>query len=150
MWHQKWREEYNQKRKNMNKSGFSLIEIVVALFIVGIMAAIGFTAFRYFKTAKVATTKGQLATVRGAIEVYKATTNQLPTRLEDLVKKPANVKGWQGDYVGSEDELKDAWGNEFGYKLNPKGSAHPFELFSYGPEGESGSESDQVSIWEIA
>jgi len=133
----------------MTKPGFTLIEILVAVVIVGIMAAVGFGAFRYFQTAKRTTTQARLATVRSGIEMYKATTNQLPSRLDDLVKKPANVKGWQGDYVGGEDDLKDAWGNEFEYKVNPKGSGHPFELFSYGPEGESGPEDTRVSIWEL-
>ncbi len=133
----------------MNKVGFSLIEIVVAIMIIGVMMVGAFSAFKYIGKAKVTKTQAKLSNLRSAIEFYKTSTNLLPTKIEDLLVKPANVKGWTGKFVNDEDELKDAWGNDFVYKVNPKGSAHPYELYSNGPQGEEGAESEAISIWEI-
>jgi general secretion pathway protein G len=133
----------------MTKEGFTLIEIIVAIAIVGMLLAGAFGAFRYVQNAKKSTTRSKLITLGGAIEMYKSTTNQLPSRLEDLIEKPANVKHWTGDYVTDEEALKDAWGNEFVYRPNPKNPKNPYELYSYGPEGEMGAEKDQIHLKDI-
>lgn len=127
------------------KSGFSLIEILVALVIVGMMAAVGFGALRYLAKTKVTQTKTKMQELRGQVEMYKTQTNQYPSKLEDLVKRPANLKGWDGPYV-EEDSLKDSWGNEFYYRPNEKGAARPYELYSYGSTGEEGDESSRIDI----
>ncbi len=130
------------------KSGFSLIEILVALVIVGMMAAAGFGALRYIERTKVTKTEAALREIQSAINIYQADTNQLPSRLEDLVKRPANVKGWKSPYL-EEDSLKDSWKNEFYYRPNEKGAARPYELYSYGRSGEEGDESNRIDVANI-
>lgn len=132
------------------KSGFSLIEILIALAIVGMMAAGGFSLLRYLDRAKVTKTKTQLAAVQSAVEQYQASTNRLPDKLEDLISRPQNVKGWSGPYVNDENDLKDNWGHPFYYRPNSKGSAQAYELYSYGTkEGEESDENKRIDVWSL-
>lgn len=83
------------KKSNSSRSGFSLIEMVIVILILGIIAAV--TAPRMFDTAakaEVNSTKQQLAILRNAIEMYRAEygsypeTNQLDTRLVESLNGP--------------------------------------------------------------
>lgn len=131
------------------RSGFSLIEILVALVIVGLMAGIGFGALRYLDRAKITTTEASLRNIQSAIVEYQADTNQLPGKLEDLVKRPANVKGWKLPYA-TEEQLRDSWKNEFYYRPNERSAARPYELYSYGKGGEeSGTEDTKIDVWGL-
>lgn len=130
------------------KSGFSLIEILVALVIVGMMAALGFGALRYLERTKVTKTEAALRDLQGGIVMYQADTNQLPGKLDDLIKRPANVKGWKSPYA-EESSLKDSWNNEFYYRPNERGAAHAYELYSYGKGGEEGDDNSRIDVWNI-
>jgi len=71
-----------------------------------------------------------------AIEKFKATEGRYPDKLIDLSNKPLYAKLWKEPYL-KEQQLKDGWGNDFGYKvLNIKDT--PFELLSYGSDGKEG------------
>lgn len=138
------------------RAGFSLIELVIAILILGIMAAtLGPKMFSYIKRARQSATEKTLQAVKSAVNLYHQDTQQYPQRLEDLLVRPAAIPAnkWHGPYVGNEkntdaetasaeDVPKDAWGVELVYTLKPKGSVPPFELYSYGPNKESSDPSE--------
>lgn len=142
-------------QQNLNlrtaRPGFSFIELAVAILILGILAAtVGPKVMSWLKRSKLTATEATLRAVKSQLDIYREDVGQYPASLEDLVVKPAQVPAnqWHGPYVGTEkgvDEVpKDGWKNELGYNLKPKGSVPPFELYSYGPNGESSDPSEWI------
>jgi general secretion pathway protein G len=133
-----------EKTNNIReKSGFALIEIIVAVMIIGIMFGLGYGALKYVQRARITKTQAKLQEIQTDIRSYEANTNEYPSKIEDLTARPANLKGWQGPYADAE-ELKDAWGNEIQYQRNSKGAKPPYQLYSYGPKGPDATESDYI------
>lgn len=131
--------------KKQAKPGFALIEIIVAIMIIGIMFGVGFGALKYLQSARRTKTMTKLESLKTSVRNYEVNTNEYPNKIEDLMVRPANVKGWQGPYV-EEDELKDSWGNEFQYQRNPRGSKPPYQLYSYGSsKGPDATESEYIT-----
>lgn len=129
------------------RQGFTIIEIVVALFIVGlIVGAVSLGVFRYLDVAKRKTTENELRTIKSAIEMYNMTLNEYPKSLEDLITKPADeqiaARGWI-KFLDVDRMPKDPWGREYIYQPTP-GSDHDFELYSEGPDKKT-----KIDIWAI-
>jgi general secretion pathway protein G len=90
----------------------------------------------------------ELSTLADALERFKADVQRYPTNeegLQGLARKPAVVRQdsehlnyWFGPYLDSVPEV-DPWGNDYIYHTMDGGRS--FELFSYGPDGETGSDS---------
>ena len=118
--------------------GMTFIEIIIVITIMALFAAaviprLMSTLGRGQKTS----TRSTLNVIAAGIQQYKIDVGTYPNKLEDLVKKPEGVSGWQEAYVGSEKTAnpevpRDAWGQEFEYKLNPRGSVPAYELYSKG------------------
>jgi general secretion pathway protein G len=128
------------------RSGFSFIELVVAISILAVLALlVGPAAFRYFARAQITTTESNLKSIQNALQMYHLRVGSYPKTLEALVRKPADVpqNKWEAPYLDAEDVPTDAWGNPFIYRLNPAGSAHLFELYSTGPEG-----GEKIDVWK--
>jgi|SRR5271156_533693 len=134
------------------REGFTLIEIMIAIAIVAILAVVvAPNLFKFLTTARKSTAQSTVQSMKNAITFYNAHTGQWPTRLKDLVVKPTDEKirkKWQGPYLEVEEIPDDPWGNSYQYKINPAGSTHPYELFSYGPDGKDTPKEDWISAWE--
>jgi general secretion pathway protein G len=123
------------------RPGFSFIELIVAVLILGLLGAMGFGALQWIGKAKVTKATAELQDVQLAIVEYNANTGVYPTQLSDLVERPADAKiakAWKGPYLKK--EPTDPWGRPVQYQLNPKGSKVPYELYSWGPNGEGATE----------
>lgn len=134
------------------RSGFSLLEIMVAIAIIGIMMAIIIPNFMsYRKNANKSAATSNLQMFDNAILMYNMHTGQLPSRLQDLIKKPSDAKianKWEGPYLGKIKEIpEDPWGNKYQYKLTPQGEQHKYELYSYGPDGKGAPKEEWISVW---
>ena len=136
-----------EKRKNYAKEAFSLIEIMVAILIVGI---IGGVIARQFmgktKEAKMSAAKIQMRQLQSAIGLYQIKMNRYPDRLEDLIEKPRDeklAKKWTTPFLDDEEVPEDPWGNDYIYRRT-KGGAHPYELYSEGAEDSPGD----ISAWD--
>src|SRR5262245_44681661 len=99
-----------QQRRNRKLSrGFTLIELMVVVTILGILASLTSVAvMKHLRTARIDTTKTNMRTIMDAIRLYQMRKSKLPERLEELV-------GDQGD-LETDTVPKDAWGNEFQYE----------------------------------
>jgi general secretion pathway protein G len=90
----------------------------------------------------------ELSALADALERFKSDVQRYPTNeegLRSLARKPAVIKQdgghlnyWFGPYLDSVPEV-DPWGNDYIYHTTDGGRS--FELLSYGPEGETGSDS---------
>lgn len=139
----------------MNKhtrAGFSLLEIVIAVAIVGLMMTIVVPGLlKYFTGSQKKAAETSLNTFKGVILTYFTHTGQYPERLQDLVQKPSDeaiARDWQGPYVEGKSALVDPWKRKYEYRLTPEG-AHEYELYSYGPKGKGAPQTEWISVWDL-
>lgn len=127
------------------RAGFTLVEILIAITIVGLMAAVFYGPItNYRNQARVSATKQSLRTLQLAIENFSMATGSYPETLKDLVTKPSNpdiAANWDTKFI---DKIpQDAWGKPFVYKRTPDGDQE-YELYSYGAAGKKGGKKDWI------
>lgn len=128
--------------------GFTLIEILVVITILGILAALVVPKIMDRPNdARVAATKQQIADIVQALNLYKLDSGSYPNStqgLEALVQKPNSGKvppNWR-PYM---DKLpKDAWGNQFHYRT--PGLHGDIDIFSLGADGSEGGDGYNADI----
>ncbi|MFD1382175.1 type II secretion system major pseudopilin GspG [Rhodanobacter aciditrophus] len=140
----------NMSRQKQKKSGFTLLELMVVLVILG--ALIGLVAPNLLgrsDDAKVSVAKTQIRNVMSALSLYKLDNGTFPSTsqgLQALVTKPTGypeAKNWKsGGYMPK--LPLDPWGNEFLY-VSP-GSAGDYDLLSLGSDGREGGEGDAADL----
>lgn len=140
----------------MRAAGFTIIEIVIAMTIIGILSTLGFMGIRgYIAKAKRLKTETSLTQTKSLIQEYNDHTGAYPATLRDLVNRPTDQKvsmRWRGPYAVEEDFIKgsfiDGWYHELQYQPTP-GSQYPFSLYSWGPKGESAPQEEWIDAWSI-
>lgn len=132
------------KFQAMQKSskGFTLIEIMIVLVIMGILAGLIVPKLMgRTDDARVLQAKQDIATMSGALKMYKLDNQRYPTTdqgLKALITKPTAgpaANGWKTEgYISK--LAKDPWGNEYQY-MSP-GLKSEFEIFTYGQDNQPG------------
>lgn len=121
--------------------GFTLIEVMVVVVILGILAA--FIVPKIIgrpDEAKIAKVKSDVRTLQTALDLYRLDNGTYPTSdqgLQALIQKPTIEpipSGWKGGYIQKLND--DPWGRPYHY-LNP-GEHLEVDIFSYGPDGKPG------------
>ena len=141
-----------------NHRGFTLIELMVVVIILGILALyIGPKIMGEPEKAKRVKAKMDIATLETALKMYKLDNGRYPSTeqgLQSLVEMPetgVTPKNWRkGGYLEKNKVMKDPWGNDFVY-ISP-GVHGDFDLISYGLDGVPGGESEEdkdINNWEI-
>lgn len=135
------------------RSGFSLMEIMIVVMIIGLFVAIGGGAiYRQFNKAKKTNAKTVLNNFKNAIQGYYDETYHYPQTLKDLIKPPSDekvAKKWEGPYLDKKVIPKDPWGKNYEYRLNEDNAEQPYELFSYGgPKGKNEPKKNKISVWD--
>ena len=137
--------------------GFTLIELMVVIIILGIL--VGYVGVRIMgKPEEARRTKArvQMETLETALKLYKLDNGTYPSTeqgLQALVEPPSAgrlPKAWrEGGYLEKGKVPKDPWGNEYVY-LSP-GIHGDFDLTSYGGDGEPGGEGrdEDIDNWEF-
>jgi len=130
-----------------NQKGFTMIEIMVVVVILGILA--GVVVPRIMDNpdkARVAKAKQDIAALESALDVYRLDNYIYPTTdqgLEALVTKPGDAPNWkQGGYVKK--LRKDPWGNDYLY-MSP-GEHGETDIYSLGSDGAPGGEGTRADI----
>jgi general secretion pathway protein G len=124
--------------------GFSLIEIILVVVLIG--GIVAFAATRILgggDRAKVNLAKAEVQTLAEKIQQFENDTGNLPGSLDELVTAPGNASGWLGPY-SKPAELKDPWNHAFEYTVPGDGQA--FDLVSLGKDGKPGGTSVDADI----
>jgi general secretion pathway protein G len=129
----------NRFKRSSLEDGFTLVELLVVLAIIGLIAAlVAPQVLRYLGSARVDTTKAQMKNIGSALELFSLDTGRYPSAelgLAALVSAPQDGSIWAGPYLKSSDGLKDTWGNEFKYEISADGNS--IVLRSLGRDGKT-------------
>ena len=144
-------------RKRLNEQGFTFIEIMVVIIIMGILASyVGVRLLSRTEDARRTQARTQIATLETALELYKLDNGSYPSTeqgLQALVEAPTVgqlARKWrEGGYLKKGKIPKDPW--KFDYVYLQPGLHNEFDLMSYGDDGEPGGEGKDkdVNNWEL-
>lgn len=128
--------------------GFTLLELLVVLVILGLLAALaGPQVMKYVSGAKSDTAALQLEEFSAALDMYKLENGRYPNTqegLQALVAAPGGVTSWNGPYLKKKAVPKDPWGADYEY-VSP-GQHGPFDLHTYGADKREGGEGEDRDI----
>lgn len=131
--------------------GFTLIEMLVVLVIIGMLAGlVGPKLFGRVDSSKVKTAQIQVKMFKGALETFRLDVGRLPTQAEGLLvlnQAPTDEGArmrWHGPYLDQDVPL-DPWGNPYVYSL-PGANGQPFALYSLGADGKRGGEGAEADV----
>ncbi len=138
-------------RKRKGAGGFTLLEMLVVLVIIGLLASlVGPRLFTKVDASKVQTAQAQVKMLKGAVETFRLDTGRFPTAAEGLAvltAAPGDEKiraRWRGPYL-DEALPADPWGNPYQYSV-PGANGQPFALYSLGADGKRGGEGYDADI----
>ena len=134
---------------NRDRAGFTLIEIMVVVVILGVLAATLIPQFiGTTHDARVSAAKAHVAELESALERFYVHMDRYPTMdegLKVLVEPPLGEdQKWRGPYI--RELRRDPWGNPYQYRI--PGVRHPasFDLWSRGADGVDGGEGQGADI----
>lgn len=119
-----------------SRSGFTLVEILLVVAILGILAGVAVVSLKgRTKAASIQATRTSIQAIQTAIDAYEVDNGIYPQSLQSLQTK-GNESNWNGPYLKS--MPKDAWGNDFSYSIQ----GDSYKISSAGPDGQAGSADD--------
>jgi general secretion pathway protein G len=129
-------------------AGFTLIEMLVVLVIIGlIMGLVGPRVLNYLTDARVKAAKLQIEAFSSALDLYYLDTGRYPSSsegLQALVRRPGNTDVWNGPYLKGGQVPADPWKNDYIYRAPGQGA--PFEIISLGADGREGGSSSAADL----
>ena len=127
--------------------GFTLIEIMIVVIIIGLLAAlVAPRLFGKLTTAKQKSAKAQIELFGTALDAFRLDTGRYPTTeegLKALREKPSGDESWNGPYLPKEVPV-DPWGKPYIYKA--PGEHGEYDLYSYGLDGTEGGEGENQDV----
>lgn len=135
-------------RITRREAGFTLLEMLVVLAIMGLLAAIvAPQVMKYLGTSKTQTAKVQVQNITSALELYRLDVGRYPTAdegLASLVAAPSSAPGWNGPYLKRATALKDPWDQPYLYR-NP-GQHSEVDVYSLGSDKAEGGAGEAADV----
>jgi general secretion pathway protein G len=148
------RERSVRRQFGSRATGFTLLEILVVLTIIGLLAGLGIVHVgNIHRRAEVAAARLAVEnSLKTVLNTYKFSTKNFPTTAEGLrvlLARPDNSPRWDGPYVENALNLVDPWGEPYQYEYPGRHNKEGYDLWSKGPDRQSGTADDVVN-WEEA
>jgi len=142
---------YHSKNILSKQEGFTLVELIVVVIIIGLLA--GLVLPQFIKQGEKATAKAakaQIELLGTALDTFRLDASRYPTSQEGLhalTQKPGGLDRWDGPYLKKE-VPNDPWGKPYIYKS--PGEHGPYDIVSYGADGVPGGEGNDRDVvsWE--
>jgi general secretion pathway protein G len=134
-----------------SSTGFTLLELLVVLAILGLLAAVvGPQVLRYLGSSKTQAAHVQSKNIIAALNLYKLDVGSYPSRdegLQALMKAPPSAPFWNGPYLPDPGALVDPWRNP--YQMKAPGDHGEIDVFSLGSDNAPGGtgEAKDIGNW---
>jgi general secretion pathway protein G len=128
--------------RRSGSSGFTLVEVLLVVAILGILA--GIVAVRFGgqgESARIKATRSSIANICTAIDIYEVDVGKYPASLQSLVTSDGSMN-WRGPYLRGGVPM-DPWGTAFEYSLQGETG---YKITSAGPDASIGSSDDITSF----
>ncbi|WP_205880878.1 type II secretion system major pseudopilin GspG [Limisphaera ngatamarikiensis] len=133
------------------RAGFTLVELLLVLVILGTLAAIVLPKFAgRTEQARITAARTQLATFATALDAFEVDNGYYPKGsdgLKDLIIQPRDAPNWKGPYLRATEIPLDPWGNPYIYECPGRHNPSGYDLMSMGPDGRAGTE-DDITNWD--
>lgn len=138
-----------QHRAHGGAAGFTLLEVLVVLIILGLVAAIfaGPQIFQFLGSAKTESAQIQVERIGSALDLYRLHAGRYPTTEEGLivlVERPEDAPAWNGPYIKNRKGITDPWGRLFHYRA--PGEHGEYDLYTLGSDDAEGGEGEAQDI----
>jgi general secretion pathway protein G len=129
--------------KNTRHSGFTLIELMIVIVILGLLASlVAPQMFGKVGTAQRSMAQTQMRALDTSLQTFRLDVGDFPERLEEL--RTSQVAGWDGPYLNRSIPL-DPWKKSYVYRKQGE-NGNDYYMASYGKDGQLGGEDDNEDI----
>lgn len=137
------------KPETKNDAGFTLLELLVVLVIIGLISGlVGPQVMKLLGKAKSDVAKVQMDNITGSLNLFSLDVGRFPTNdegLSVLITKPMDMPQWSGPYLTADAIPDDPWNRPYMY-IQPGINGKPYQLKSLGADGVFGGQAEDADI----